>query len=467
MVQEFHLPRLVISAPQGRSGKTTITLGLLSVLTRMGLKVQPFKKGPDYIDPSWHTKVTTRACRNLDCYMMEESVLKRSFIMSSQNCHISIIEGAMGLYDGLDLEGSGSTAQIAKILKAPVVLVVDTRRMTRSVAAMIMGFRNFDKEVNIVGVILNHVARARHEKMLRAAIAKYCDIPVIGCMPKDKEFIIPDRHLGLIPAAENEKYHTALDRIGRAVEENLDLQLLLKIAQNAAPLLEELDDIQLSVPEKKVKIGVINDRVFTFYYPENIEALEEKGAELVYINSLVDPHLPDIDGLYIGGGFPEVFARELEANQSLRKDIKNKAEKGLPIYAECGGLMYLANRILTMEGGYAMVGIFPFDIKMEDNPQGHGYTKSKVVGHNPYFQKDILVKGHEFHNSKICGLDIGNYSFAFKVERGYGINGTADGLVYKNVLASYNHLHALSVPEWAEGFVAAAKNWRNLYNQLS
>lgn len=464
MTNKYDIPRIVISAPHGRSGKTTITLGLLSAFTKNALKVQPFKKGPDYIDPSWHKKVTGMNCRNLDCYMMDNHVLKGSFIKGSMNSNLSIVEGAMGLHDGFDLDGTGSTAQVAKIIKAPVIFVVDTRRMTRSVAPLVMGFQHFDRDVEIAGVILNQVARIRHEKILRGAIEKYCGIPVIGSVPKDNQLSIPDRHLGLIPAEEDEKYHQALEYITNSIEKNLDLKLLLAIAKNAQPLEYEMPKNKINISNKHIKIGVIKDKVFSFYYPENLEALEEQGVELVYISSLDDSSLPNIDGLYIGGGFPEVFARELEKNLSLRKDIKEKAENGLPIYAECGGLMYLGQKIIVDEKQYKMVGIFHFTIKMEDKPQGHGYTKLKVKNASPFFKDvDTIIRGHEFHNSRVLNLDSNDATFAFNVERGSGIDGCSDGIIYKNVLAAYNHIHSLGMSQWAQNFVSLIKgNQKNV-----
>ena len=454
MTNKHTIPRVVIAAPHGRSGKTTVTLGLLGAYTKKGIKAQSFKKGPDYIDPSWHTEVTGNLCRNLDCYMMDDKTLKESFIRGTQKSTLSIIEGAMGLHDGFDLEGTGSTAQVAKIIKAPVIFVVDTRRMTRSIAPLVMGFQQFDKDIEIAGVILNQVARARHEKILKGAIDKYCGIPVIGTIPKDSNIAIPDRHLGLIPAHEDEKYQQSIEYIIKTIQNNVDLELLMEIAGRAKPL-EALTPVQSkNVIDKNIKIGVIKDRVFSFYYPENLEALEDLGAKLIYIDSLNDVNLPDIDGLYIGGGFPEVFAKELESNTTLRKQIKQKAEEGLPVYAECGGLMYLGQKIITEGSNYQMVGVFPFAVKMENKPQGHGYTRLTVTKSNPFFKETgIVIKGHEFHNSKIIDLDSTEVSFGFDVARGSGIDGLVDGITYKNVLATYNHIHALSTPQWAQGFI--------------
>lgn len=461
MVSTRKIPRLLISAPQGRSGKTTVTLGLLSALTQQGLKVQAFKKGPDFIDPSWHTRVTARNCRNLDCYMFDEKTLYNSFTTGSREADINIIEGAMGLYDGVDLEGSGSTAQVAKITQSPVILVVDTRRMTRSVAAMVLGFQKFDPAINIAGVILNRVARRRHEKMLRQSIEKYCGIPVVGVIPKNEKIAIPDRHLGLIPASEDERLHAALEEIRKVVAEGVDFDKLMEIANSAAPL--EVNGAQKLTCKNPshLKIGIIRDKVFSFYYPENLESLQANGAELIFIDSIKDKSLPEIDGLFIGGGFPEVFTEELQQNNSLRKDIRELAHTGLPIYAECGGLMYLGRSIKINDKEYDMVGILPFDVEFTDKPQGHGYTRMKVIAANPFFSQGTVIKGHEFHNSRIVNLNP-QAAFAFKVERGAGITGEYDGIIYKNVLGCYNHMHSLTIPDWARNFVKAAEEYKKL-----
>ena len=375
MQQKVSLPRLVIAAPQGRSGKTTVSVGLMAALVARGLAVQSFKKGPDFIDPSWLTRVTGRQCRNLDCFLMEEDRLRASFALNARDADISVLEGAMGLFDGVDLEGSGSTAEIARILDAPVLLVVNAARMTRSVAPMVAGFQKFDPAVNIAGVILNNVARARHESMLRAAVEKYCGLPVLGAMPKGGDFRIPDRHLGLVPAAENEELHRAVAALGEAAAACLDLGAILALARAAPPLpapeesragrvrLDDRQSLCLGGGERPL-IGVFYDRAFTFYYPENLEALAGAGASVMPLDALCEERLPDVDGLYIGGGFPEVFAGELEANRALRRDVRGKIEEGLPVYAECGGLMYLG-RTLTWRGrAWRMCGALPFDVVM-------------------------------------------------------------------------------------------------------
>ena len=476
-------PRLVVAAPQGRSGKTTITLGLVAALVERGLSVQPFKKGPDYIDPSWLTGAGGRPCRNLDLFMMDQSAVVAAFCRGMAGADIAVVEGAMGMYDGLDLDGTGSTAQLARILSAPILLVVDTTRMTRSVAALVSGYQHFEPETNIAGVILNKVARSRHEKMLVAAIERYCRIPVVGCVPKRDELSIPDRHLGLIPRTEDSQLVPAIDSARRLAKQYLDLDRILEIARSAPPLEgasggpggatpSPVGTCQrarfqgcsqtVSSSSASVKIAVLQDRVFTFYYPENLEALEAAGAQLVYLDSLADRALPEVDGLYIGGGFPEVFMEQLESNRILRDDIRKRAMDGLPVYAECAGLIYLSRRVRWGDRSAEMVGVLPCEIEMTGKPQGHGYAVAEVVRDNPFFRRGEVLRGHEFHNTRISALDIEKVGFAYNLSRGAGIDADCnDGLLVGNVLASYVHLHAAAAPTWAERFVEASRRYKS------
>ncbi|MEG6522812.1 cobyrinate a,c-diamide synthase [Desulfotomaculum sp. 1211_IL3151] len=467
----YKIPRLLVGAPQGRSGKTTITVGLIAALTARGLKVQPFKKGPDFIDPSWLTKVAGSTCRNLDSYLMERNAIRRNFIKHAQGSDLAIIEGAMGLFDGVDVEGSGSAGELAKIVQAPVLLVINCTRMTRSVAAMVNGFAHFDPDVKVGGVILNQVARSRHEKMLKSSIEKYCSVPVLGVMPKGEQFSIPDRHLGLIPAGENDALMEAVQKIGTAAAQYLDIDGIIKMTRHWPELEEEqpiskpveikwLNRLEPSPGGDKPIIGVIRDRSFSFYYPENLEALVEAGAKLLEISAISDQMLPAIDALYIGGGFPEILAQELQANHSFRKHLKQMIEQGLPVYAECGGLMYLGRHIHWEGKSFEMVGALPLEVEMIKKPQGHGYMHLEVLPGTPYYPTGKIVKGHEFHNSRVIDVDTTNCNFAFKVLRGHGINGEYDGIRYKNVLALYNHIHAVAETDWAQYFVKLAKDWK-------
>jgi cobyrinic acid a,c-diamide synthase len=456
-LQNDHLcDSLLISSPQGRSGKTVVTIGLCNALKRKGLSVQPFKKGPDYIDPSWLTVATGRSCRNLDLFLIPEDRLLRSFHRSCEGVNLAIVEGAMGLYDGLD--SYGTTAEIACLLNLPILLVVNTSRMTTSIAAMVKGYQLFQTDIKIAGVILNYVSGRRHEEKLRGAVEQHCGIPVVGSIPRDPDLLIAERHLGLIPSRETSEAMSLVERIGKKLEPYLDLEGILTIAKEFRPPRtvpfpsgernEEREDQPI-----KAKIGVMRDRAFNFYYPENLEALEKEGAQLLFINSFMD-RLPEVDGLYFGGGFPEFFLEDLEKNRELREDIARAIEEGLPVYAECAGLMYLCRSIHWQGRSYEMVGIIPAEVQLSEKPEGHGYVIVEVIGENPFFPIGLTLRGHEFHHSSLSSLR--GLPFAYQVKRGQGIHHQQDGIVYKNLFASYIHLHALGTPEWAHGFVSLA-----------
>ena len=462
---ETTLPRLVIAAPQGRSGKTTLALGLCAALTARGLAVQPFKKGPDHIDPSWLTEAARRACRTLDPFFLisQERVL-RAFRRGARDADVSLIEGNHGLYDSFDDEGTGSTAAVARWLGAPVVLVVNAARMSRSAAALVSGYQTFEPETDIAAVILNNVAPgtslgtpSRHESKLRDAIERYCHIPVIGAIPRSDLLTIPDRHLGLVPRAEDDALVLAIEACRDVVERQVNLDAVLSIAGAASPVPRgEKSPGEASVQadgctprSATTRIGVIRDRAFTFYYPENLEALVDARAELVFFDALRDTSLPSVDALYIGGGFPEMFMEELSANRQLRLDIRSAARSGLPIYAECGGLMYLARHILWEGRSAEMVGVLPCDVEMTSRPQGHGYVIAEAIEGNPFLPAGTIIRGHEFHNSRIVNWQ-GKSFTAYRLKRGNGLGDGRDGLVYRNVLASYTHLHAAGSPGWAD-----------------
>ncbi len=470
---------LLISSPQGQSGKTIVTVGLCDVLKRRGLSIQPFKKGPDYIDPSWLTVAAGRTCRNLDLFLIPEDRLFFSFYRNCEGVNLAIVEGAMGLYDGLD--SYGTTAEIARLLSIPILLVVNTTRMTSSIAPMVMGFQHFQKDVPIAGVILNYVSGTRHERKLRKAIEQYCGIPVVGSIPKDQDLHIMERHLGLIPSSESSEGELSIERIGRKLESRLDLDQILTLARRSkapqvlSPLLKKEKTKKSSLPLKerdrvrgtartqKVRIGIIRDRAFNFYYPENLEALAMEGAELLFIDSFKD-RLPKVDGLYIGGGFPEFFLKELEGNRGLRQDIAKAVHRNLPVYAECAGLMYLCRSISWNRRSYEMVGVIPSEISLSDRPEGHGYVIAKVINENPLFPVGLTIRGHEFHHSNLLPID--DLQFAYRIQRGKGIADKKDGIVFKNLFASYVHLHALGTPEWAKSFVALASKGKRATRRL-
>jgi cobyrinic acid a,c-diamide synthase len=459
----MQLPCITIAAPQGRSGKTVMSLALCTTLRKRGLSVQPFKKGPDYIDPSWLTGAAGRSCRNLDLFLMPEETLLDSFQQACQGADLALIEGAMGLYDGLNSSGWGSTAHLARLLNAPVILVVNTARMTGSIAAMVSGYQRFQPDTNIAAVILNNVSGSRHEHKLKAAVEEYCRIPVVGSVPRHDDLHMTERHLGLIPFPEAGESESVVERIGHRLEPYLDIDTILAIASS----FEASIRASSTSPKDKTgmaKIGVMLDSVFNFYYAENFQALNQVGAELIFIDSLQD-RLPEIDGLYIGGGFPEFFLDSLEANHGLRRDIFDAVERGLPVYAECAGLMYLCRGICWQGRWQEMVGVIPAEVEISQRPQGHGYVEAEVTGENPLFPIGMTLRGHEFHHSKLStSSDLG---FAYRLKRGHGIDGEVDGIIYKNVFAAYTHLHALGTPEWAKAFISLASRERKGKHSVS
>jgi cobyrinic acid a,c-diamide synthase len=375
-----------------------------------------------------------------------------SFQQACYGADMALIEGAMGLYDGLDSEGWGSTAHLARLLKVPIILTVNATRMTGSIAAMVTGYQRFQPDVNIAAVILNDVSGSRHERKLVTAVEQYCGIPVVGRIPRDPDLHMRQRHLGHIPLSEVNESESIIQRICRKVEPHLDLDTILTIAgKYKAGFGAHSPDTWSEAAV--ARIGVMLDRVFNFYYPENLEALRRAGAELVFINSLQD-RLPEIDGLYVGGGFPEFYLGGLEANRSLRWDIADAVNHGLPVYAECAGLMYLCRSIRWKGQLNEMVGVIPADVELSRRPQGHGYVVAEVAGENPLFPLGMILRGHEFHHSKLCNAD--KLDFAYRIKRGHGIDGKADGITHKNVFAAYTHLHALGSPQWAKGFVSLA-----------
>ena len=469
------IPRILIAGDRSSSGKTTISTGLMSVLHHKGLRVQPFKVGLDYIDPSYHTEATGRPSRNLDGYLMDRDSVLEVFnhgINYNGGADIAIIEGVRGLYEGLEaLSDTGSTAQIAKILNCPVILVINARSITRSTAALVMGYSSFDPDVNIAGVILNNIGGARHAQKARDAIKAYTDIPVIGEILRDDSMKISMRHLGLIPAMEGRRMQADFDHritvIKDIIKTSVDIDSLIEIANKVPPL--EIKDPQIFVPAIKrgaPVIGIAMDEAFNFYYRDNLDLLEIAGAKLVYFSPVNDTHPPAMDGMYIGGGYPELFPQELSDNESMRNDIKEMSLSGLPIYAECGGLMYLTNELITGKistssyrsadmppGEYPMVGALPGRTLM-----GHtrivSYSKGGFIESTPIGQKGDTFIGHEFHHSEIIDLPE-NSRFGIELTRGSGIKDGYDGLMSGNTIGVYSHMHAASYREFAIRFVDA------------
>lgn len=446
--------RMLISAAHKSSGKTMVSIGLCAALSTRGHAVQPFKKGPDYIDPMWLSQAAGHPCRNLDLYLMENDDVVATF--ARHGGEVNLVEGNKGLYDGLALDGSNSNAALAKLLDLPVILVIDARGMTRGIAPLILGYQAFDRDINIAGVILNNLGGRRHESKLRQVIEHYTDVPVIGAIQYDERLSIIERHLGLMPSNESHVATAKIKQIGEAIAEQVDLDKLLVLTQKA-PLTIPHKAVVSPLPcGEKVKIAIARDRAFGFYYADDLDALEAAGAELVPFDALRDAQLPETDGLYIGGGFPETCATELEANVALRADIKRAIENGLPAYAECGGLMYLSRGIEYEGRTFAMVGAIPGDVRMHSKPIGRGYVHLKEDETHPWPRPDVpakLIKAHEFHYSSLENLPKES-RFAYHVARGYGIDGERDGLIVHNLLASYTHLRTIGSCYWATRFVA-------------
>jgi len=453
------MSHLLISAAHKSSGKTTITLGLCAALARRGLAVQPFKKGPDYIDPMWLSRAAGRPCHNLDFQVMGKDEIRSTF--ARYPADLRIIEGNMGLFDSIDVEGEHSNAALAALLQTPVILVVNVLGMTRSVVPLILGYQHFDPSIRIAGVILNSVAGKRHEERLREVFARYIDIPLLGCIHRDPELAISERHLGLVPSNEAVEVTGKLDYIADAIERQVDLEQVLAIAATA-PLPRTPDAAPTSPrPQADVRIGIARDAAFGFYYPGDLERLQEAGAELVEFDTLRDAHLPAIDGLFIGGGFPETHMAALEANTSLRRELHAAIEAGLPTYAECGGLMYLARTIRWGEQQHQMVGVIPGDIVMYEKPQGRGYVRLRETGDNPWPGQGAPAEfsAHEFHYSMLENLSPG-LTFAYEMVRGTGVNGRHDGIIYKNLVANYVHLRDVEGYHWTRRFVEFVRERR-------
>jgi cobyrinic acid a,c-diamide synthase len=457
-----NIPRLVVSATRGGLGKTTIAIGITAAWRKQGRQVAVFKKGPDFIDAGWLGRAAGRPCYNLDLFMMEGESILRSFQQHTEGADAALIEGNRGLFDGIDESGRYSTARLAKLLKTPVFLIVDCTKASSTIGAVVLGCRTYDPEVDIRGIILNNVSPGRHESVIRKAIEQSSGIPVVGAIPRQKNGEFPERHMGLTPFHEHPEVEQAISASAAAAEKYLDLPVLWKAVRDVPEL-----DVPAAVvfpdrysgEEKRAVIGVIRDTAFQFYYPDNLEALEQQGASLREINALHDRTLPEIDALYIGGGFPETQAAELAANESFCRSVKAAADDGLPIYAECGGFIYLGRSLTVGEKSYPMTSVLPIDFILERRPQAHGYTVMQTGRESPFLDNGVVVKGHEFHYSRPeTGDEL--QPMAYQMVRGHGIDGKGDGIVYKNVLAAYTHLHALGTPEWSKALVKKADEYR-------
>lgn len=450
------MAHILISAAHKSSGKTTITLGLCAALRRRGLVVQPFKKGPDYIDPMWLGAAAGRPCRNLDFNTMPPDEIHCTFARHAAGADIAVVEGNNGLYDGTDLEGSNSNAAMAKLLGAPVVLVIDCAGMARGVAPLLLGYRTFDPEVRFAGVVLNNVANLRHESKLRAAVERYTDVRVLGTIHRAADLHIAERHLGLVPTVESGVAAAKLETAAAAIEEAVDVDALVGLAAQT-PALDAPLVSQTATRSVDVTIAIARDSAFGFYYVDDIEALRAAGANVVFFDTLRDAALPPADGLIIGGGFPETHLAALQANAGLQAAIRQAIEGGLPAYAECGGLMYLARRITWRGEVGRMVGVIPADVVVHEKPRGHGYVRLRETTAAPWprhgaMSVPVEIPAHEFHYSDLGPLE-SDAVFAYDVLRGHGIDGTHDGFVYRNLLAGYAHLRHTAGNPWARRFV--------------
>ena len=442
---------LMVAGLSGGSGKSVVSVGLTAAFTGLGKRVVPFKKGPDYIDAGWLKQAAGRNCYNLDQYLMTDQAIEASFRHHAAGADLVIVEGNRGLYDGVDAKGGYSSAELAISLKIPVLLVVNCTKTTRTIAALVLGCQKLDERVDIRGVVLNQIATERQRKVITQAVEEATGIPVLGIVPRLKRDIFPMRHLGMLPHQEYEGSEEAVRFLGQLVSDNIDLERVLAVMEPVRTSSHSDDGRAGQGP--KVKIGILQDAAFQFYYSENLEGLERAGAELVFINALEEERLPEIDGLYIGGGFPETSARELAANDSFRASIREAADGGMPIYAECGGLIYLGESILLDGKTYPLAGVFPIRFGMSQKPQAHGYSILEAERDNPFYPAGTRITGHEFRYSTILEYGGNPDELSLKVTRGTGFLNGRDGLCHKNTLALYTHIHADGMRQWAPAFV--------------
>ena len=449
---------LVIAGTHSGVGKTTITLGIMAALRSRGLSIQPFKVGPDFIDPGYHEWICRVPSRNLDGWMLSKSYNLKTLYQQSSDKDIAIVEGVMGLYDGARSNNEdGSTAQIAKWIKAPVILVVDARGMSRSVAALVYGFEQYDKRTAIAGIILNRVGSEKHYRWLKEVIEQKCKAPVIGYFPRDLEISIPERHLGLVTSTENRLGKRYVRKLSSLVEQYIDLKLLIKQAAVVNTVKYSTKCAKRFYQQKNpARIGVARDEAFCFYYRDNLDLLKQCGARLIDFSPLNDTVLPEhLDGIYLGGGYPELFAPQLENNVSMRRAIKEFAIGGGVIYAECGGLMYLGRKIKHSDGKICkMAGLFPYTTIMDTRISSLGYYTVSARKTGILATRGEEARGHQFRYSHMEGIpDPSSRVFTLKKDR--TTKAMTEGYIFKNVLATYMHLHFGSNPDFARGLVAS------------
>ncbi len=462
----------LVSAAHKSSGKTITSLGLAALLNARGQKVQCFKKGPDYIDPKWLSLASHRPCINLDFYTMKQEEILQYFARYSTQADIVVVEGNKGLFDGVDTGGSDSTAALAQLLGLPVVLVVDTQGITRGIAPLLLGYQSFAQEINIAGIILNNVASPRHEQKLRAAVERYTDLPVFGVMYRNPNFGVPERHLGLMPSNEMHNARECVSRIANVVDEAVDVDALIEqCTRSGTNMLSRAPGLTKPQPvPADISVGVARDAAFGFYYPDDIETFERAGARIGYFDTLHDTRLPDVDALFIGGGFPETHLDVLNRNREMRAAIYAFIDAGKPVYAECGGLMYLCRSVTWHGENKEMVGAIPADVVMQEKPAGRGYVKLRRTINHPWNTSkgnpDDEISAHEFHYSRLENLPA-NIDFAFDVFRGIGIDGQHDGIFYKNILATYSHQRNVGKNTWVYDFVNYIRDCKNAESTIA
>ncbi|MBX3235713.1 MAG: cobyrinate a,c-diamide synthase [Nitrospiraceae bacterium] len=450
----MRIPRLVIAGTGSSVGKTTVTLALLSALAAKGRVVQPFKAGPDFIDPAHHTAVTGRPSRNLDGWMLDAEMNRAILTHASMGADLALIEGMMGLFDGIgSTNDEGSTAELAKQLGAPVLLVVDGGAMARSAAALVEGFARFDPDLAIAGVLFNRVNSPGHYRLLKNAVEQRMSIPAVGYLRQD-EVVISERHLGLVGAGEG-SWCELYRRLGASAEATVDLDLLERVAATAAPIERPHPSPVQPTPSRTVRIGVARDPAFCFYYADNLQLLESQGGELVYFSPILDAALPHVDMLYLGGGYPELHAAALSENRSMRRTVAAFSERGGTIFAECGGMMYLTDGIRDFEGRvHEMAGVFPALAVMRKTGLTLGYRRLELSRPCILGEAGTVARGHEFHYSVL--EPTGALAYAYQVADARGERKGTDGLVTKNTLAGYTHLHFGSQPSMISELLQSA-----------
>jgi cobyrinic acid a,c-diamide synthase len=450
----MHMPRLVIAGTESGVGKTSVAIGLVRALHRRGLAVQPFKVGPDFLDPTYLRLAAGRECYNLDPWMCGEDYVRRLFARASADADVAIVEGVMGMYDGASPDSSaGSTAALAALLEAPVVLLANAGGLARSFAALVKGYAEFENRPRVAGVLANRVGSNRHAEMLRTALQSTDAPPLLGAFPKEAFPELADRHLGLVTADEDILPDRIIEHFALACEQHIELDRLLSVSENAAELDAPADELPSRDPD--VRLAVARDRAFHFYYPDNLEMLEALGAELVPFSPVTDADLPEADALYLGGGYPEEFAAKLSANESMRNSIHAFCEGGHPVYAECGGLMYLSRSLRTTGGEeFPLCGVLPARVEMLSRRRALGYAEVELTDDCLLGPQGRTLRGHEFHYSELLEdpADHPQWNTAYSVRKRSGAS-TAEGYRRGNVLASYVHLHLASRPQCLENLL--------------